>query len=106
MYNNIPPAEKLRNNSYDLEDVSFEIDMSNVTVSSFNFSYGDIQDVEFDDEPFVTAIDGMPVDNYVLINKDIFEEIIQDLELTTDISSSLYQVRAIVDRMIKETTND
>ena len=98
----ISPAEKLRNNSHDLDDASFEVDMSGTTISSFTYSYGSIEDLELDEDYYVATVDGEPLDNFVIINKDTFDEVMQDLEDGSSVKGVLFTIRDFIDRMIRD----
>jgi hypothetical protein len=96
----ISPREKLENNVHDLEDAAFEIDMAGTTISSFSYSYGSIEDLELDEDAYVASVDGASTSDFVYLSKDIYDEIIQDLEELNDGKTLLRIVRNFIDRLL------
>jgi hypothetical protein len=92
--------EKLEYNVHDLDAADFEIDMAGTTISSFSYSYGSIEDLELDEDAYVSAVDGASTSDFVYLPKEIYDEVIQDLEELNDGKSLLRVVRNFIDRLL------
>ena len=100
MNNNVSPADKLRDNTYELDNTDFEINMSNVVLESFNYNYGGIEDIELSEDAYVTGVDGQPLDQYVIIDRDAYNEILTDLEVTPTSKQLLLNLRDAINSLL------
>lgn len=92
--------DKLHDHVCDLDGADFSFDAGGTTVSSFSFSYGDIEDLELDLDIVIEAVDGMSTSDFVYLPKDVYEEILQELEEQPSGKGLLRMVRDFIDRLL------
>lgn len=72
--------DKLNDNVADLDGADFGINEGGTTISSFTYSYGSIEDLDLDMDAYVESVDGASTSDFVYLPKEIYEEVLEELE--------------------------